>query len=85
VPFREAHGITGRIVALAEAKGVRLDELPLETMRSVEPRIGARVFDVLTVENSVASRTSYGGTAPQSVKKMASAWIKRLERELAAV
>ena len=84
VPFREAHGITGRIVALAEVKGGRLDELPLDAMRGVEPRIDARVFDVLTVDNSVASRTSYGGTAPQNVKKMASAWIKRLEKELAA-
>ena len=85
VPFREAHGITGRIVALAEGKGVRLDELPLEAMRGIEPRIDARVFDVLTVENSVASRTSYGGTAPQNVRKMASGWIKRLEKELQPV
>ena len=84
VPFREAHGITGRIVALAEAQSVRLDLLPLEAMRSVDPRIDKRVFSVLTVENSVASRTSYGGTAPQNVKKMASGWIKRLEKELAA-
>ena len=84
VPFREAHGITGRIVALAETQDVRLDELPLDAMRGVEPRIDARVFDVLSVDNSVASRTSYGGTAPQNVKKMASAWIKRLEKEMAA-
>ena len=82
VPFREAHGITGRIVALAEAKGLRLDELPLEAMRSVEPRIDSRAQKVLSVESSVASRTSYGGTAPQNVRKMASGWIKRLEKEL---
>ena len=83
VPFREAHGITGKIVALAEAKAVRLDELPLEAMQGVEPRIDSRVMMVLTVENSVASRVSYGGTAPQNVQKMASGWIKRLETELA--
>ena len=84
VPFREAHGSTGRIVALAEAKGVRLDELPVEAMQTVEPRIDKRVMSVLTVDNSVASRVSYGGTAPQNVRKVASGWIKRLEKELVA-
>ena len=85
VPFRDAHGITGRIVALAEGKGLRLDELPLELMRTVDPRINSGVQKVLTVENSVASRMSYGGTAPQSVRKMASGWIKRLEKEQGAI
>ena len=84
VPFREAHGITGRVVARAEADGVRLDELPLEAMQAVDARIDKRVFSVLTVENSVASRTSYGGTAPQNVRKMATAWLKRLEKEFSA-
>ncbi len=81
VPFRDAHHITGQVVARAEKDGVRLDELPLEAMRSVDDRIDKRVFSVLTVESSVASRTSYGGTAPQNVRKMATAWLKRLEKE----
>jgi argininosuccinate lyase len=84
MPFREAHHVSGRIVALAETAGQRLDQMPLEAIQSVEPRIDARVLDVLTVERSVASRTSYGGTAPQNVRKMARGWIKRLERERAA-
>jgi argininosuccinate lyase len=80
VPFREAHHITGRIVTAAEARGLELDRLPLEVMQEVEPRIGEAVFSVLSVENSVKSRSSYGGTAPQNVRKMAKAWIKRLEK-----
>jgi argininosuccinate lyase len=84
VPFRDAHHITGQVVARAEKDGLRLDELPLEAMRAVDTRIDKRVFSVLTVENSVASRTSYGGTAPQNVRKMATAWLKRLEKELGA-
>ncbi len=67
LPFREAHGITARIVALAEAKGCGLEGLSLEEMREVTPGIEAGVFEVLGVENSVASRTSYGGTAPARV------------------
>ena len=64
LPFREAHHVTGRIVALAEARGVGLEDLTLEEMRSVEPRINADVCDVLGVEKSVQSRKSFGGTAP---------------------
>jgi argininosuccinate lyase len=79
LPFREAHHATGRIVAAAEAQGVGLDALPLKAMQAVEPRITADAFSVLSVESSVRSRASYGGTAPQNVKKMADAWIKRLE------
>ena len=84
VPFRDAHGITGKVVAAAEAAGLRLDELPLEAMQAVDRRIDKRVYSVLTVEASAASRVSTGGTAPQNVRKMAAAWIKRLEKELAA-
>jgi len=80
LPFREAHHITGRIVAAAEARQVPLDKLPLEAMRAVSPRITGDVHSVLSVEASVRSRTSYGGTAPQNVRKMARAWIKRLEK-----
>jgi argininosuccinate lyase len=81
LPFREAHHVTGRIVAAAEAQGVGLDALPLAAMRQVEPRITEEVFSVLSIENSVKSRASYGGTAPQNVRKMARAWIKRLEKQ----
>ena len=80
VPFREAHHITGSVVAAAEARGVRLDELPLEAMTAIDKRITDDVFDVLSVDASVNSRTSYGGTAPQNVRKMARAWRKRLEK-----
>ena len=81
VPFREAHHITGRVVALAEQQGVMLDKLPLEALQGIDRRITAGVFDVLSIDNSVRSRTSYGGTAPQNVRKMAKAWIKRLEKQ----
>ena len=79
LPFREAHHVTGAIVRSAEQQGVDLSELPLAAMQAIEPRITADVFTVLSVEASVASRTSYGGTAPQNVRKMAQGWIERLE------
>ncbi|MCW5716192.1 MAG: argininosuccinate lyase [Bauldia sp.] len=78
LPFREAHHVTGRIVARAEALGVTLDALPLAEMQEVEGRITADVFGVLSVESSVASRTSYGGTAPANVLREAKAWVERL-------
>jgi argininosuccinate lyase len=81
LPFRTAHHVTGQIVAAAEAKGVSLEKLPLAAMQAVEPRITGDVFSVLSVENSVKSRRSHGGTAPQNVGKMARAWIKRLEKQ----
>jgi len=80
VPFREAHHITGGIVAAAEARGVSLEHLPLSVMQELHPGITADVLSVLSVRNSLKSRASYGGTAPQNVRKMARAWIKRLER-----
>jgi argininosuccinate lyase len=78
LPFRDAHHVTGRLVAMAEARGCDLAGLPLEAMQSVEPRITAGVYDVLTVEASVASRRSYGGTAPENVRRMAKDWQERL-------
>ncbi|MDA7947765.1 MAG: argininosuccinate lyase [Hyphomicrobiaceae bacterium] len=81
LPFREAHHVTGAIVAVAEEKGVSLARVPLEAMQKVEPRITKDVFSVLSVANSVKSRKSYGGTAPSNVRKMARSWIKRLERD----
>ena len=78
MPFREAHHVTGRIVALATARGVALEALSLEDLQGVEPRIEAAALDVLGVENSVRSRTSYGGTAPDNVCAQAEGWLKRL-------
>ena len=68
VPFREAHHITGRAVKLAEAAGVGLAELPLTDLQMLDARITAGVYDVLPVDKSVASRTSFGGTAPSQVR-----------------
>jgi argininosuccinate lyase len=81
MPFREAHHITGRIVAAAEQAGVSLEELPLATMQVVEPRITKAVFGVLSVERSVASRTAFGGTAPANVRREATKWLKRLGKK----
>jgi argininosuccinate lyase len=79
LPFREAHHITGRIVAKAAEAGLPLERLPLATMQAVEPRISKDVFAVLSVERSVASRVSYGGTAPKNVRAQAKRWLKRLK------
>ena len=68
LPFRQAHHAVGRIVHLAEESGVGLAELPLAAMAEIEPAIDERVFEVLTVERSVASRVSHGGTAPEQVR-----------------
>jgi argininosuccinate lyase len=78
MPFREAHHVTGRIVALAATRGVALEKLTLDEMRGVEPRITKDAFGVLGVERSVKSRTSYGGTAPANVRRQAHAWLRRL-------
>ena len=78
MPFRDAHHVTGRLVAKAEAKGADLAGLTLEEMRAEEPRITEAVFDVLTVAASVASRTSFGGTAPGNVRRMAAEWREKL-------
>jgi argininosuccinate lyase len=71
LPFREAHHVTGRIVAKAAESGVPLDKLPLAAMQAVEPRVTKAVFGVLSVEASVKSRTVYGGTAPKNVRAQA--------------
>jgi argininosuccinate lyase len=81
MPFREAHHVTGRIVAKASAQGLPLHELPLAVMRKIEPGITKAVFDVLSVERSVTSRVSYGGTAPNNVKAQAKSWLKTLAGE----
>jgi argininosuccinate lyase len=78
LPFRTAHHVTGRLVARAEAQGVDLAGLTLEQMQQEEPGITAAIFDVLTVDASVASRTSYGGTAPANVARAAAQWLAAL-------
>ncbi|MEM7318965.1 MAG: argininosuccinate lyase [Pseudomonadota bacterium] len=78
LPFRDAHHVTGSLVALAEAKGCDLPDLSLRDMQSVHPEIISDVFDVLGVHNSVNSRVSYGGTAPVQVRAQVAAWKKRL-------
>ena len=78
LPFRTAHHVTGRLVALAENRGVDLSDLSLAEMQAVEPGITQEIFGVLTVEASVASRRSYGGTAPDNVAMQAQRWLKVL-------
>ncbi len=78
LPFRDAHHVTGSLVALAESKGEDLPDLTLSEMQGVHQGITRDVFDVLGVENSVASRTSFGGTAPVRVREQVAAWKERL-------
>ena len=80
LPFREAHHVTGRAVALAEQKKLGLEKLALEDLQSIHPGITADIFSVLSVQNSVKSRTSFGGTAPAEVKKQIRYWKKRLAK-----
>jgi argininosuccinate lyase len=81
LPFREAHHITGRIVAAAAEANVPLHRLPLAAMQTVEPGITKDVFEVLAVSNSVKSRTSFGGTAPKNVRSAAKRWLRQLDRK----
>jgi len=78
VPFREAHHITGRAVKAAEERGCDLADLPLDVLKAIDQRIDERVYDVLSVDASVASRTSYGGTAPERVREQIAAAKKDL-------
>jgi argininosuccinate lyase len=78
MPFREAHHVTGRIVAAAERLGVALDALPLDKIQAIEPRIGPEALRLLSVRNSVKTRTSLGGTAPKNVRAQAKRWLRKL-------
>jgi argininosuccinate lyase len=78
IPFRDAHHITGQIVALAEQKGIGLDGLTIEDFKFIDQRIDSRIHKVLSVEASVRARTSYGGTAPQNVLVQAARWKSAL-------
>ncbi|MFD2236685.1 argininosuccinate lyase [Aureimonas populi] len=78
LPFREAHHVTGRVVALAEERRVALEALPLDALKAVDERITDAVYSVLSVDASVASRTSFGGTAPDNVRAQVAFWRERL-------
>ena len=84
LPFREAHHVTGRAVAAAEARKVSLERLSLEKLQEIDSRITADVFSVLSVAASVKSRSSFGGTAPQEVRRQVRYWRKRLKRDASA-
>ena len=79
MPFRDAHHMVGRIVALAEDKKCNLEQLSLKDFKSVDEAIDDRIFSVLSVENSVASRTSYGGTAPKNIRLQIRGWKRVLK------
>ena len=79
IPFREAHHITGAAVKAAEDAGCDLAELSLDKLQKIEPRITKAVYDVLTVEASVASRTSFGGTSPTRVREQIADWKEKLK------
>jgi argininosuccinate lyase len=80
LPFRDAHHLTGRIVAKAAETGVPLHRMPIVAMREIEPRISDDVFSVLSVDRSVKSRASFGGTAPKNVRSQAKKWLRKLEK-----
>ena len=82
LPFREAHHVTGRLVAMAEAGDMDLADLDMAQMQSIEPRLTDAIYSVLTVEKSAASRTSFGGTAPSEVARQVAAWENRLNAEI---
>jgi argininosuccinate lyase len=78
LPFREAHHVTGALVRVAEDRGADLPDLALAEMQAVHPGITPEVYEVLGVDNSVASRTSYGGTAPDRVRVQVARWREAL-------
>ncbi len=80
LPFREAHHVTGRAVAVAAARGVGLERLSLDELRAIHDGITEDVFSVLSVKKSVASRTSFGGTAPREVKRQVRHWRRKLKK-----
>jgi argininosuccinate lyase len=81
IPFREAHHITGRAVAMAEQAGIRLDQLSITQLKEIDSRIDERVYGVLSVDASVSSRTSFGGTSPKRVREAIAAARKSRQEE----
>lgn len=80
LPFRDAHHVTGRAVALAESEGVQLHELTLEQLQNIHEKITEDIYNVLSVDASVSSRTSYGGTSPENVKAQVAYWRERIAK-----
>jgi|TARA_B100000085_G_C18458745_1_gene477985 argininosuccinate lyase len=78
IPFREAHALTGKIVEVASKKNIKLNELTVNDLKKVEPKISEDVFKVLSPENSVESRNSFGGTASREIKRQIKFWKRRL-------
>jgi len=74
LPFRQAHLLTGQLVALAEEKNCALEDVPLADMQNIEAAITENIFSVLSVDNSVASRRAFGGTAPDNVRARIAHW-----------
>jgi argininosuccinate lyase len=81
MPFRDAHHVTGRLVAMAADRKIPLEKLTLDDMQSIDGRITDKVPEVLGVDKSVRSRVSYGGTAPNNVRIQARAWLKRIAQQ----
>ncbi|MEM8624811.1 MAG: argininosuccinate lyase, partial [Pseudomonadota bacterium] len=81
LPFRDAHHVTGRIVAAAEAAGLALDAMSLSALQAIEPRLDERVMGVLSPSASAGSRLSYGGTAPTRVREQVARWRTALAEE----
>ena len=81
LPFRQAHHVTGAVVKLADNKACQLDQLTLTDLQGIEPRITEDIFSVLSIDASVASRKSYGGTAPDNVAREAQLWLDRIAGE----
>jgi argininosuccinate lyase len=79
LPFREAHHVTGQIVLIAEARKCDLSDLGLAAMQEVDDRITDDIFSILSVQSSVSSRSSYGGTAPSQVRKQINRWREILK------
>ena len=79
MPFREAHALTGKYVEAASEKNIKLSELSLEDLKKVNPKINKNVFKILSPENSIESRNSFGGTASREIKRQIRFWKRRLD------
>jgi argininosuccinate lyase len=84
LPFRQAHHVTGQLVALAEERNCALEDVPLADMQNIEAQISENVFSVLSVDNSVASRRAFGGTAPDNVRARVAHWQNWLTENAAS-
>ena len=78
MPFREAHALTGKLVGVASKKNIKLSELSLDDLKKVHPKINKKVFKILSPENSIESRNSFGGTASREIKRQIRFWKRRL-------